>query len=178
MRIDPDNAWLWRMPLRRLDVEAWRDAMLAAADDLENRFGGPPFELTDVANRRRTVYGLVKRRELADILRLNDFPDPVAHSPAREPTTTPLQQLFTMNNPLVRKRGEALADRVLRHAAADTERIGLLYAVTFSRPIESFESEAGLRYLAAMKQRGLAEFEGWTRLAQSLLASNEFLFID
>jgi cytochrome c553/mono/diheme cytochrome c family protein len=178
MRIDPDNAWLWRMPLRRLDVEAWRDAMLAAADDLESRLGGPPIELTDVANRRRTVYGLVKRRELADILRLNDFPDPVAHSPAREPTTTPLQQLFTMNNPLVRKRGEALADRVLRQAAADTERIGLLYAVTFSRPIESFESEAGLRYLAAMKQRGLAEFEGWTRLAQSLLASNEFLFVD
>jgi hypothetical protein len=32
--------------------------------------------------------------------------------------------------------------------------------------------------LAAMKQRGLAEFEGWTRLAQSLLASNEFLFVD
>ena len=177
--IDPDNDWLWRMPIRRLDVEAWRDAMLAAADDLDGRLGGPPADLTDTANRRRTVYGLVKRRELADILRLNDFPDPVAHSPTREPTTTPLQQLFTLNNPLLRKRSEALADRILRQApSTDVERLDMLYAVAFSRPAESMEREAGLRYLAAMKQRGLAESESWTRLAQSLLASNEFLFVD
>ncbi|MFM7071911.1 MAG: DUF1553 domain-containing protein [Planctomycetota bacterium] len=177
--IDPENERLWRMPLRRLDVEAWRDAMLAVADQLDSRLGGPPADLNDTANRRRTVYGLVKRRELADILRLNDFPDPVSHSPAREPTTTPLQQLFTLNNPLLRRRSETLAERVFRQGMpTDVERLEFLYAAAFSRPVETFERDAGLRYLSALKQRGVAESEAWARLAQSLLASNEFLFVD
>src|SRR5204863_8414971 len=28
-RVDPTNRWVWRMNPRRLDVEAWRDAILA-----------------------------------------------------------------------------------------------------------------------------------------------------
>ena len=32
---DPDNMLLWRMNRRRLDVEAWRDAILAVADRLD-----------------------------------------------------------------------------------------------------------------------------------------------
>jgi hypothetical protein len=177
--LDPDNVWLSRMSLRRLDVEAWRDAMLFAADDLDGRLGGPPSDLAEIANRRRTVYGLVKRRELADVLRLNDFPDPVSHSPAREPTTTPLQQLFTLNSPLLRRRSESLASRVLREGlAGDAERLEFLYQAAFSRPAETLERDAGLGYLQALQQRGVAEAEAWTRLAQSLLASNEFLFVD
>ena len=35
-------------------------------------------------NRRRTLYGTVKRRELNDLLRLHDFPDPTTHSAGRD----------------------------------------------------------------------------------------------
>jgi len=177
--LDPDNVWLWRMPLRRLDVEAWRDAMLFAADDLDSRLGGPPADLNDVTNRRRTVYGMVKRRELADLLRLNDFPDPVAHSPAREPTTTPLQQLFTLNSPLLRRRSERLAARVLRDGPAeDRGRLEGLYSMALSRSPETAERDAAMGYLHSTQQRGVSEAEAWTRLTQSMLASNEFLFVD
>src|SRR5206468_2298967 len=98
--VDPDNRWLWRMNRRRLDVEAWRDAMLAVTGTLSAEVGGPPLDLGDPKNHRRTLYGTVKRRELNDLLRLHDFPDPTGHSPGRVPTTTPLQQLFTLNSPL------------------------------------------------------------------------------
>ena len=87
--LDPGNRWLWRMNRRRLEVEAWRDAVLAVSGSLEDRLGGPPSDLGDSKNRRRTIYGTIKRRELNDLLRLYDFPDPIAHSPGRTPKTMP-----------------------------------------------------------------------------------------
>ena len=107
--IDPDNRWLWRMNRRRLEVEAWRDAMLAVTGTLSPERGGPPRTWATPNNRRRTLYGTVKRRELTDLLRLHDFPDPTTHSPGRVPTTTPLQQLFVLNSPFMRQQAAALA---------------------------------------------------------------------
>src|SRR5262249_32588071 len=39
--VDPDNRLLWHFPLRRLDAEAIRDAMLAVSGELDARAGGP-----------------------------------------------------------------------------------------------------------------------------------------
>src|SRR5581483_9541729 len=38
--VDPGNRLLWRMNRQRLDVEAWRDALLAATGELDERLGG------------------------------------------------------------------------------------------------------------------------------------------
>src|SRR5205823_13600085 len=119
--VDPDNRWLWRMNRRRLDVEAWRDAMLAVAGNLSLERGGAPQDLGDPTNRRRTLYGTVQRRELNDLLRLNDFPDPTAHSPGRLPTTTPLQQLFVLNSPFIQQQAAGLARRLKAEAPRGAE---------------------------------------------------------
>src|SRR5262249_41587499 len=119
--IDPYNRWLWRMNRRRLEIEAWRDAMLAVTGTLSPVRGGPPQELSDLRNHRRTIYGTVKRRELDDLLRLNASPDPMAHSPARVPTTTPLQQLFVLNSPFLQQQAVALVQRLKAEAPASIE---------------------------------------------------------
>jgi hypothetical protein len=111
-RLDPENRWLGRMNRQRLDAEAYRDAILAVAGTLDPAVGGPARDLSEAGNTRRTLYGTIKRRELNDFLRLNDVPDPVAHSPARLPTTTPLQQLFTLNSPFVMQQSAAFARRL------------------------------------------------------------------
>jgi hypothetical protein len=95
---DPENRWLARMMPRKLEVEAWRDAMLHTTGTLTRTIGGAAISLDDANHTRRTLYGQVKRRELADVLRLHDFPDPTTHSAGRIPTTTPLQQLYVLNS--------------------------------------------------------------------------------
>jgi hypothetical protein len=186
--VDPDNVYLSRMTPRRLDVEAWRDAMLAAAGDWDAKIGGPPTGLEATGNRRRTLYGTVKRRDLDDLLRLNDFPDPVVHSEKREPTTTPLQQLFAMNHPLPENRSAALVARLEREKVSEPrERIERLYAWLFARRpaadeaglgLQFVETTLGTEFVAAARAGGANDTEAWRRYAHALLVSNEFQFVD
>jgi hypothetical protein len=172
--IDPDNRWLWRMNRRRLEVESWRDAMLAVNGTLVRDLGGPPQELTDASNRRRTLYGLVRRRDLTDLLRLHDFPDPLTHSANRIPTTTPLQQLYALNGPLLRQEAAALAKRLAADVPAGGEaRVRRAYALLFNREPTEKEIRLALAYLGEKPDAA-----AWGRYAHVLLGSNEFLFID
>ncbi|MBN9119112.1 MAG: PSD1 domain-containing protein [Planctomycetes bacterium] len=172
--VDPDNRWLWRMNRRRLEVESWRDAMLAVNGTLRPELGGPPQELTDANNRRRTLYGLVRRRDLTDLLRLHDFPDPLGHSAGRIPTTTPLQQLFALNGPLLRQEAAALVKRLEADVpAGGADRVRRAYALLFNRTPTEREIKLALAYLGEKP-----DASAWSRYAHVLLGSNEFLFID
>jgi hypothetical protein len=171
--IDPDNRWLWRMPRRRLDVEMWRDAMLAASGALSKELGGKPLDLSDTKNQRRTLYGIVKRREIHDMLRLFDFPDPTTHNAVRIATTTPLQQLFTLNSPFMQQQADALVRRLKTDATADEARIRLAYGLLFGRSASEAHVRIGLDFLGSDADDAI-----WRRYAQVLLGSNEFLFLD
>jgi hypothetical protein len=171
--LDPENRYLWRMNRRRLDVEAWRDAMLSVAGTLDGKIGGPPMDLGDAKNLRRTIYGTVKRRELHDLLRLHDFPDPTTHSAHRVPTVTPLQQLFTLNSPLLQQQAAALAKRLKREApAGGEERVRRAYQLLFGREATEKQLRLGREFVASGTD------EAWRNYAHALLGSNEFLFID
>src|SRR5262249_49882179 len=43
--VDPEDRLLWRVNPQRLEVEAWRDAMLAVAGRLDDTVGGPSGDL-------------------------------------------------------------------------------------------------------------------------------------
>ncbi|MCC6507970.1 MAG: DUF1549 domain-containing protein [Pirellulaceae bacterium] len=164
-------------PLRRLEVEQWRDAMLMATNALTLQVGGPPSELSDSQHNRRTLYGTVRRRELTDILRLNDFPDPLTHSPSRSSTITPLQQLYTLNSPFMQQQSVALVERLEREAVdgqgqADQNKIVRAYSLLFNREPTTKELELGLQFVKDQPK------EVWHEYAQVLLGSNEFLFVD
>ena len=100
------------MNRRRLEVEPWRDAMLAVSGNLDLTFGGPSKNLDDANNRRRTLYGFVSRHKLNELLRLFDFPDPNITSDRRTSTTVPLQQLFVLNSGFMNKQAQALVKRL------------------------------------------------------------------
>ncbi|MSR54812.1 MAG: DUF1553 domain-containing protein [Gemmataceae bacterium] len=170
---DANNRYYSKFPRRRLDVEAWRDALMFVTGSLDLKIGGPPAELNLATNHRRTLYGTVKRRELTDLLRLHDFPDPVTHSPNRIPTITPLQQLFTLNSPLMEQQATALVNRLQKDVGVDSsKRIERAYRLLFGRSPTADQLKLGLAFVQAN------DTPVWQQYAQVLLGSNEFQFLD
>jgi len=168
---DPENRLLGRMSRHRLDVEAFRDSVLHASGLLDLRQGGPAGDLLDPANRRRTLYASIDRQNLPGMLRLFDFASPDAHASQRHTTTVPLQGLFLLNSPFMEACSQALADRSAISAAdlSDEERVQALYRLALARKPSPAELQRGIRFV----EGGL-----WAELAQVLLLSNEFAFVD
>ena len=178
-RTDPDNHRLSRMNRRRLDIEAWRDAMLVVAGNLDDRMEGAGLELDQRANRRRTIYGRIGRDEQNDMLRIHDFPPPTTHSPSRDITTTPLQQLFVFNSEFVEQQATQLAERLLEPADATVrQRIERCYQLLFQRPPRDHEWKLGERFLGDSSNAAARDLDRWRWYVQSLLGLNEFLFVD
>ena len=183
-RLDAANLYLSHMNRRRLEVEPWRDAMLAATGQLDLTVGGASQELGDANNVRRTLYGMVKRSDLDNLLRLYDFPDPTSHSPSRIDTTTPLQQLFVLNSDFLSRQGQALAARV-RHdrpaeagqdpALALRAQIQRAYTLLYGRLPTAREVELGVAFLTVDAN---AVEQLWQQYAEVLLASNELMFVE
>jgi cytochrome c553 len=171
--VNPENRWLSRMSRRRLSVEQWRDAVLAAAGRLDDTVGGKSIDPADPDESRRTLYSRISRLDLNPLLRTFDFPDPSLHAERRVETTTPLQKLFVLNSPFMAEQVAAFADRVKSESADDEARIDFAYAVCFGREPTDEERAIGLAYL----REGHAD-ERWLQYGQALLASNEMLYVD
>jgi mono/diheme cytochrome c family protein len=183
-RTDPDNLLLWRMNRRRLEVEPWRDAMLAVAGNLDRTIGGPSTELSSADNCRRTLYGAVSRHNLDPLLRLFDFPDPNLTSDRRPVTSVPLQQLFVLNSEFMARQAQALAARLTADPETDAARIHRAFLLVYGRPARESEVRLGMRFLAAASSTAPAEQPAtvsqaaWEKYAQVLLSANEFAFVD
>lgn len=177
--IDPDNRLLWRANRRRLDVESWRDAMLASTGRLDRTLGGADRSLDDAENHRRTLYGTVKRRELHAMLRLNDFPDPTTHNASRDLTTTPLQQLFVLNSPFMQQQSTDLAARVRREFPDNLEgQVRRAYLLLYGRDPTDRQAQLAREFFAPAANDAAALGELWKQYAQVLLGSNESAFVD
>jgi hypothetical protein len=174
---DPENKLLWHASRRRLEVEAWRDAMLAVSGKLDRTVGGPSLNLNAPDNRRRTLYGMVSRHELNSLLRLFDFPDPNITSGGRTVTTVPLQQLFVLNSEFMVQNAKALTARLAEGEKDDAGRIHAAFGLLYGRPPNDREVQLGLTFLGGTgaPQGGLSR---WEQYAQVLLATNEFLYVD
>lgn len=180
---DPDNRLLWRQNRRRLDIEAWRDSMLAVSGNLDATLGGSAVNLNDGGNRRRTLYAAVSRHELNGTLRLFDFPDPNLTSERRVSTTVPMQQLFVLNSDFLVRQAKALAGRLATETPSDDKvRIERAYAILFQRTPSEAEVRIGLSYLQAPLPENVTasqvKLTAWEQYAQALLGTNEFVFVD
>jgi cytochrome c553 len=180
-RVDGDNRLLWRMNRQRLDVEPWRDAMLAVAGDLDQTLGGPSADLAKPDNCRRTLYGAVSRHNLDPLLRLFDYPDPNLTGDRRAVTIVPLQQLFVLNSEFMARQAHALATRLLDGKEADdAARIQRAFLLVYGRPPREQEVQLGIRFLDGARGDGKAgdSLPAWEKYAQVLLSANEFAFVD
>ncbi len=164
--IDPDNRLLWRMSKRRLDAECIRDAMLAAAGELDlsrpegslvgRVIGDRPISLIGLdpkipadldGSRHRSVYLPVLRDRLPDVLELFDFAEPSLVTGDRDTTNVAVQSLYLMNSPFVLDRAHAFARRLQDETADDEQRVRLAFELCFSREPDDRELQLALEYL-------------------------------
>ncbi|MEO7413711.1 MAG: PSD1 and planctomycete cytochrome C domain-containing protein [Opitutaceae bacterium] len=165
-KLDPANSLMWRMTPRRLDIEAYRDGILQATGTLDPSMGGPSMALDQADNYRRTVYARISRGRVSNLLQLYDFPEATMHSPSRDTTVTPLQQLFVLNSPFMRSQAEALLASVAE-AGDDNAKVRVMYRKALLRDADDRELTLATRYLATGT---MADF------AHALLSTNEQIF--
>jgi hypothetical protein len=171
---DPENLLLWRMNRRRLGLESFRDSLLAAAGRLELTVGGPSVQLTEAPYpTRRSVYGFIERQNLPAFFRTFDFANPNVHTASRPETASPQQALYLLNSPFVAEQARALAERTAA-TGTDVERLRQLYRFALGRDPTLEEAADANAFMAA----GEAAKDRWIELAQVLLMSNEFMFVD
>ena len=164
---DPDNRWLSRMPLRRLEAEAVRDSLLAVAGQLDASTWGPPVSVTvqpdglvvsdkTAGGWKRTIYVQQRRKELPTILETFDLPQMMPNCVKRPNSTVAPQALLMLNNSLVRAWALAFARRIEAEAPSDHVRqIDRVYQIALSRnpnPQERQYSVAALQQLTAQWQ--------------------------
>jgi hypothetical protein len=177
--VDPENRLLWRMPRQRLDLEAMRDSLLAVSGRLDPALNGRPVDYISDSNiRRRSVYGFVNRNDLPNMFRVFDFADPDSSSPQRPQTTVPQQALFAMNSPFVIQQArEVAASPAVAGQTDAVEKVHALYRRVLSRDPDSGETELAMQFVSAQKTDDV-KMSPWEKLAQVLLLTNEFLFVD
>lgn len=172
---DPNNKLLWRVPRRKLDLEAMRDAMLAVSGELDvAEIGGRPFDfLSNPVVPRRSVYAFVNRDIVSSLASTFDGANPSSCTAERPETSVPQQTLFALNSEFVQNRAAELA-KLTSEADSDESRVRWMYQRAFSRDPEPEELQIALRYISADENSE----DRWQQLAHVLLAANEFVFVD
>jgi len=171
---DPENQLLWKMNRQRVSFEALRDTVLQASGQLVREIGGQPVKIIQHPTvPRRTLYGFIDRQNLPSVFRTFDFANPDAHCPDRFTNTVPQQALFLMNSPFMLSQSRKLVGRAAFSALEnDGQKTMFLYRTIFQREPKPIELREAAEYVGANGK------DSWALLAQVLLLSNEFRYLD
>lgn len=188
---DPNNRLLWRMPKRRLEAEAIRDAMLLVSGELNLERPGGSLVATTIGDRpisligldkklprdldgstHRSVYLPVIRDRLPDVLDLFDFAEPSLVTGERETTNVPVQAFYLMNSSFVQQRASALAARLQKEASDRDKQIQLAFELCFSREPNDDERKQSIKFLDDSDDVTMLSF------CQGLLCTAEFRNLD
>jgi mono/diheme cytochrome c family protein len=180
-KIDKDNQLFWRRPVKRLEAEVIRDALLAVGGVLDEKMYGPG--TLDENSKRRSIYFTMKRSKLIPSLIIFDAPDGTTGVGERPTTTIAPQALHLLNNPQVRSYAHGLAKRIAPDEKVSFEQaIGNAYRITLSREATSDEIKDGLEFLkgqmASYAGKADARHLALTDYCQTLMCLNEFVYVE
>ena len=185
--LDPENRLLWRQNRRRLEAEEVRDAVLLTGGGLDRTSGGMA---GSVDAPRRAIYLPIDRAALYEMFSTFDYVETAGHIEQRPATTVPNQALFLLNSSLVHEQsrrlaeGQGAADVGFPGAAAE-ELCSRLFDVIYGRPASMAERAEAMTFLQQLDSAlsGVADererrLQCWATLCRTLLAGNQFLFVD
>jgi hypothetical protein len=189
IRIDPDNRYLWRTNLKRMEGEVVRDSVLFLAGRLDSRMGGPDQPVADAeSGTRRSIYYRYASGDNIPFLTMFDAAN-VTECYRRHETIVPQQALAMINSGMVLARSSDIAGVIDREVGSDescrSAFIDSAFERIFSRvPTASERAEclSGLaRLVAAFASEGTStgspEMRARSALVHVLLNHNDFVMI-
>jgi len=176
------------VPIRRLEGEAIRDAMLQLSGRLDKTLygpsvvpyiskyqdgrGKPPSGPLD-ANGRRSIYIQVRRNFLTPLFLAFDYPLPISTIGTRGSSAVPSQALMLLNNEFVLEQARLWAKRTIAENRTPEDLVRSMYLEAFARPPAAAEQSAVLEYLHS---HGDSE-ESRADLAHVLFNTAEFTYV-
>lgn len=174
-RIDPDNTWLSRMNVRRLEAESMRDSMISVCGKMIDKVGGPPvpvmfneegqtvlgIDTTDTAGRpsgkiipmngedfRRSVYVQARRTRPLGMLETFDAPSMMDCTCSERPSTTVSpQSLLLMNNGYMREFAADFAARLQQESKDVKMQVERAFWLSYSRRPSADEVNQGIQFV-------------------------------
>ncbi|WP_339924452.1 PSD1 and planctomycete cytochrome C domain-containing protein [uncultured Cyclobacterium sp.] len=199
---DPDNLYLTRYSVRRLEAEGIRDAVLAAAGTLDTSMFGEPVavHLTSFmqgrgrpgnsgpldGDGRRSVYLEVRRNFLDRMMTAFDRPTPFTTFGKRDVTNVPAQSLFLMNDPFIAEQAGRMAKGLLDNKKlSEKEKISEAYLKAFSRPATEDEISKGQLFLnetravasVESEEEGNIDLLVWKEYCHALFNMKSFIYL-
>ncbi len=174
--LDPDDRLYWRMPVRRLEAEVVRDAIIAVSGKLNDKMYGPPvpvmedevgqfvvgIENLNGENRpdkiiplngeefRRSVYVQVRRSRPLAMLDTFDLPAMEPNCDHRNTSTVAPQSLMLMNSEFIVTHASYFAGRVHQEAGDEPKsQIERAWRLAFAADPTPEELAAAIEFVAA-----------------------------
>lgn len=221
LQVDPENRFVSRGPRFRLDAEVIRDQALYVSGLLNSAQGGKGFKpyqpsglweaiafadsttakyVQDQGDTiyRRSLYLFWKRTSPPPAMMIFDAPMREACVVRRSRTNTPTQALVTLNEPAFIEAARTMAERVIRHAKHDPERMDFAFRLALGRPAHGTEfgllmnalnrylklysaDEEGALQIVSIGERQrdktipVAQLAAWSLICSTLMNTDEFL---
>ena len=196
---DPNNELLTAFPRRRLDAESIRDTLLTLGGSMDLSRPGPhpfppqsewkftqhnPFKAVYDTNYR-SVYLMTQRIQRHPFLAIFDGPDASVSTPQRLTSTTPIQSLYFLNDPMVHEQAKRFAVRIIESSADDKERISFAFLHALGREPTTDETKGTLAFLEQTRLEASGEIQSeaatdaaWQAMVRVIFRLNEFVYVD
>ena len=186
--MDPDNALLQHMPVRRLEAEAVRDSLLATTGRFDPRLFGPSVNVFYAFAKgktkgdrekgpvdgkgRRSVYQEIRRNAHNPFLEVFDQPKPSSTRGLRDSTNVPAQSLTMLNSELVISLSKTWGEQLGALPGSASETVRHMFLAALGREPSALEVDECLGYIGT--EPGPEE---WADLAHSIFNLKEFLYV-
>lgn len=199
VEVDPENRLWHHLPLRRLDAEAIRDALLAVSGRLDRQVGGPPIDpfrsASDPSKRlvvgpldgegRRSLYLKMTLMEPPRFLATFNQPIPKLTTGRRDVTNVPDQALALLNDPFVVAMAASWSGQLVRDGlSVPQERLNRMFVAALGRPPDTVELDrlerlvarsASLRHVA--RAECMTSQPVWQDVAHAIVNLKEFIHV-
>ncbi|MGB0418990.1 MAG: PSD1 and planctomycete cytochrome C domain-containing protein [Opitutales bacterium] len=197
LAMDPNNIYLQRMPVKRLEAEQIRDHVLFVSNKLDRQLLGNSVtaytgDLPSArgkgasgpidGNGRRSIYTQLRRNFMPSFLRVLGMPNGIEPIGARNITNVPAQSLAMMNSEFMRKQSQEWAKHLLETEEDEVARINQMHKVALSRPAQDMEIEwaqSMVRDVRSMYEANgkVDEVAVWQELCHVMMNRKEFIYL-